>query len=153
MEDDFGVDLSQARVLVVEDNELNQLFARAVLESMGITQVDCARNGAEGLDKVKSFNPDLILLDLMMPKMDGKEFMRHVRADLGRRDLPVLVTTAVDSQFMRNALFADGASDYVNKPIDRQELEARVRVHLRQTLLLRDLRRLKSQAQIGGGTA
>lgn len=137
----IDVDLGQARVLVVEDNEINRTFACVMLESMGITQVECANNGAEGLVKVAAFEPDLILLDLMMPVMDGQQFLRALRADPARVDLPVLVTTAVDSQDMRNALFGDGASDYVNKPIDRQELVARVRVHLRQTLLLRDLRR------------
>ncbi|MBI3447056.1 MAG: fused response regulator/phosphatase [Magnetospirillum sp.] len=137
--------LDDARVLVVEDNELNRIFACAVLESMGVTQVECAVNGREGLEKLGGFAPDLVLLDLMMPIMDGQEFLRHLRADPRYRDLPVLVVSAVDSQSMRNALFAVGASDYVSKPIDRHELVARVGVHLRNHLLLTDLRRYRDR--------
>jgi phosphoserine phosphatase RsbU/P len=133
------IDLAEARVLVVEDNEFNRQFACAVLGSMGVHLVECASNGVEGLAKVKIFQPDLVLLDLMMPVMDGQEFLRHLRAIPDYQDLPVLVTTAMDTQDVRNATFALGAADYIDKPIHRQELVARVSVHLRSHLLLKRL--------------
>ena len=145
--------LNDACVLVVEDNELNRIFACAVLESMGVTRVECARNGQEGLEKLEDFKADLILLDLMMPVMDGREFLVRLRADSRYRDLPVLVVSAVDTQSMRNALFAAGASDYVSKPIDRHELVARVGVHLRNHLLLEDLRRYRDRLALDLATA
>jgi len=124
---------------------MNRHFACALLEAMGIIRVETASDGTEGLAKVERFAPDLILLDLMMPGMDGKEFLRRLRADPVHAEIPVLVTTAADSQATRNALFEQGASDYVSKPIDRQELVARVRVHLHQYLMLQDLRRYRDR--------
>lgn len=142
------VNLSDARVLVVEDNEMNRVFACAVLESMGLKRVECARNGREGLDKVETFVPDIVLLDLMMPVMNGEEFLRELRADPRYRALPVLVLSAVEDQATRNALFAAGANDYIGKPIDRLELVARVEVHLRSHLALADLRRYRDRLAV-----
>ncbi|HLN24279.1 MAG TPA: response regulator, partial [Patescibacteria group bacterium] len=136
-----GVNLAEARVLVVEDNELNQEFARAVLGSMGVTMIECAGNGVEALERLASFEPDLIVLDLMMPVMDGQEFLTRLRTMPQYIDLPVLVTTALGAQKMRNATFANGATDFIEKPIHRKELVARVTVHLRSHLLLKSLRR------------
>ncbi|CUW40537.1 putative two-component response regulator (CheY-receiver domain) [Magnetospirillum sp. XM-1] len=146
--DEGSIDLTGARVLVVEDNEMNRVFACAVLESMGLLNVECARNGREGLDKVETFEPDIVLLDLMMPVMNGEEFLAALRADPRRRALPVLVLSAVVDQTTRNALFAAGANDYIAKPIDRRELVARVEVHLRSHLALADLRRYRDRLAV-----
>lgn len=145
MFEDDNVDLSAARVLVVDDNELNRKFACLVLERMGLKHVECAVDGREALEKVENFAPDLVLLDLMMPVMDGEEFLRVLRADPARRRLPVLVVSAVTDQETRNQLFALGANDYIGKPIDLHELEARVEVHLRNHLMLADLRRYRDR--------
>ncbi|ARJ68052.1 serine/threonine protein phosphatase [Magnetospirillum sp. ME-1] len=146
--DEGSIDLTGARVLVVEDNEMNRVFACAVLESMGLLNVECARNGREGLDKVAAFDPDIVLLDLMMPVMNGEEFLVALRADPRYRALPVLVLSAVVDQATRNALFAAGANDYIGKPIDRRELVARVEVHLRSHLALADLRRYRDRLAV-----
>lgn len=148
-----AIDLGEARVLVVEDNEINRIFACAVLESMGLTRVECACNGREGLDKVESFAPDIVLLDLMMPVMNGEEFLKALRADPRHRSLPVLVLSAVVDQTIRNALFAAGANDYIGKPIDRLELVARVEVHLRNHLMLADLRNYRDRLAMDLRTA
>ncbi|KIL98673.1 Serine phosphatase RsbU regulator of sigma subunit [Paramagnetospirillum magnetotacticum MS-1] len=151
--EDLSIDLAGARVLVVEDNEFNRVFACAVLESMGLANVECARNGREGLDKVESFRPDIVLLDLMMPVMNGEEFLLTLRADSRYHALPVLVLSAVVDQATRNALFAAGANDYIGKPIDRLELVARVEVHLRSHLALADLRRYRNRLALDLRTA
>ena len=146
--EDQTVNLSDARILVVEDNEMNRVFACAVLESMGLTQVECAVNGREGLEKVESFAPDIVLLDLMMPVMNGEKFLLALRTDPRHRSLPVLVLSAVVDQTTRNTLFAAGANDYISKPIDRLELVARVEVHLRSHLALADLRRYRDRLAV-----
>lgn len=133
------IHLAEARVLVVEDNAMNRDYASAVLASMGVTAIECAGDGVEGLAKCETFEPDLVLLDLMMPVMDGQEFLRRMQADHRYRTIPVLITTALDTQDVRSATFALGAADYLTKPINRQELVARVTVHLRNRLLLKRL--------------
>lgn len=152
-QDEQPVNLGEARILVVEDNEMNRLFACAVLESMGLTQVECAVNGRDGLDKVESFAPDLVLLDLMMPIMNGEAFLKALRAEPRHRHLPVIVLSAVMDQHTRNTLFAGGANDYIGKPIDRLELVARVEVHLRSHLALADLRRYRDRLAVDLRTA
>jgi sigma-B regulation protein RsbU (phosphoserine phosphatase) len=147
-QEERAVNLEEARILVVEDNEMNRIFACAVLESMGLTRVECAINGREGLDKVESFAPDLVLLDLMMPVMNGEDFLKALRADGRHRNLPVIVLSAVVDQQTRNTLFAVGANDYIAKPIDRRELVARVEVHLRSHLALADLRRYRDRLAV-----
>ena len=132
--------LDACRILVVEDNQFNREFVAGVLKSAGIGNLAFAANGREGLEKVDSFDPDLIILDLMMPEMDGHEFLRRLKQRPEHRELPVLITTAIDDQDVRNATFDAGAADHVVKPIDRRELIARVSVHLRSRVLVRDLR-------------
>jgi len=129
------------RVLIVEDNKFNRDLVAGVLSLAGITDLAFAADGAEGLVRVAEFDPDLVILDLMMPVMDGHEFLRRLKADPARQDLPVLVATAITDQDTRNATFDGGAVDYIEKPIDRRELTARVTVHLKNRLLLRHLQR------------
>lgn len=138
-------DFSRCRVLVVDDNPRNVELAAALLGVMGIGEVVRARNGVEGLERVRETSPDLIILDIMMPEMDGHEMLRHVKAMPEHRDIPILVTTALDSAGERHAAFAEGASDYVSKPIDRRDFMARVGVHLGNRLLVGDLVRYRNR--------
>jgi len=127
------------RVLIVDDNKFNRELVADVLRLAGIRELGFATDGAEGLAMVESFAPDLVILDLMMPVMDGHEFLRRLKLTPQHHDLPVLVATAVSDQNTRNAAFDGGAVDYIEKPIDRRELIARVSVHLKSRLLLRHL--------------
>ena len=94
-EERHGVEPGGAQVLVVEDHASTRLLVRRMLEKEGCRVVE-AENGREGLERMKQLRPDLILLDLMMPVMDGFEFASELRRTPNWRDVPIIVTTAKD---------------------------------------------------------
>lgn len=141
----YGTEFANCRVLIVEDNAINRSLVMAMLGIMGIGAMDVAEDGVEGLERLASFVPDIIILDIMMPRMDGFEFLQHLRADPVHGDIPVLVATALSDSSERAAAFDAGASDYVVKPIDQREFTARVSVHLRTRLLIGRLRRYQER--------
>ena len=140
-----GTEFADCTVLVVEDNAQNRQLVKAMLEMMGVGSVETARDGQEGLERLPSVTPDMIILDIMMPRMDGLEFLGHLRADPVHGDVPVLVTTALDDKGDMAAAFDAGASDYVVKPMDQREFTARVSVHLRARMLIARLRRYQDR--------
>jgi signal transduction histidine kinase len=113
------------RILVVDDVPKNVRLLEAVLIPNSYT-VTTASTGPEALEKVRAELPDLVLLDIQMPGMDGYEVCRRLRADPATRFLPVVMITSSDSEVRVNALEAD-ADDFIMKPFDQQELLARVR--------------------------
>src|SRR5947207_1899611 len=122
----------KARILVVDDHEDNIELLRARLEARGY-EVDGATDGQQALDKVEEICPDLILLDVMMPKMDGMEVARRLKARIANKELPfipIIMQTALDSTEQKVEGLDAGAIDYVTKPINFAELEARVSSHL-----------------------
>ncbi len=140
-------DLSECRVLVVEDAPAIRKIIGAYLQAAGILHVDFATDGVEGLAKVESFDPDLVILDIMMPEMDGFEVARSLRANPRYRHLPILVQTALESPAERTEVFRAGANDLITKPIHGPELVARVRVQLENRLLIRDLENYRRHIQ------
>ncbi len=113
--------LPGARILLVEDHEINQMVARAFLENAGM-EVTVANNGQEGVLAVRTGQFDAVLMDLHMPVMDGFEAARHIRQDLGMRDLPIVARTAAAMAQDREACYAAGINDHVAKPILPREL-------------------------------
>lgn len=132
--------MTAPRVLVIEDTPASAKLVEAFLHAMGITAVTHAADGARGLALAAEMAPDLVILDLMMPGMDGFEVCRRLRADQDGNDLPILVQTALGSADERNRVFAMGASDLVTKPLNVQEFMARVRLLLDNRALVRSLR-------------
>ena len=126
------------RILVVDDHEDNVEVLRARLEARGY-EVEGANNGQDALDMARTFHPDLILLDVMMPDMDGLEVVRRLKADRSLPFIPVIMQTALDSTERMVAGLEAGADDYVTKPINFAELEARVRSLLRIKKLQQEL--------------
>lgn len=126
------------RILVVDDHEDNVEVLRARLEARGY-EVEGANNGKAALALARTFNPDLILLDVMMPDMDGLEVVRRLKGDRSLPFIPVIMQTALDSTERMVAGLEAGADDYVTKPINFAELEARVRSLLRIKKLQQDL--------------
>lgn len=131
-----NTEIGGCRILVVDDNEMNRNLASGILCAAGIRAIEFAADGLEGLEKVETFSPDLIVLDVMMPRMDGHEFLRRLRNDRRHADLPVLVTTALSGANDRTAVFDLGATDYLEKPLNGREMISRVRVHLRNRVML-----------------
>jgi DNA-binding response OmpR family regulator len=113
-------------VLIVDDEPLGQETLAALLNPLGY-QLHFAGNGAEALRLASAMRPDLILLDVMMPGMDGFEVCRRLRAQPALADVPVIMLTALDDRESRLRGIEDGADDFVSKPFDRIELRARVK--------------------------
>jgi two-component system, cell cycle response regulator len=126
------------RILVVDDHEDNIELLRARLEARGY-EVDSASDGQQALDAVHRVCPDLILLDVMMPKMDGIEVVRRLKANAALPFIPVIMQTALDSTENKVEGLDAGADDYITKPINFAELEARVNSLLRIKALQSDL--------------
>lgn len=125
---------TQARLLVVEDEPSISGFVRRGLIFEGF-DVQIATNGRDALDAIRDRRPDLVILDLMLPEIDGTEVARRVRAAEetdGRERLPILMLTARDAVANRIAGLDVGADDYLVKPFDFEELLARVRALLRR---------------------
>jgi sigma-B regulation protein RsbU (phosphoserine phosphatase) len=141
----YGREFANCTVLVVEDMAANRKLVKAMLEMMGVGTVETARDGQEGLERLPSVIPDMIILDIMMPRMDGLEFLGRLRTDPVHGDIPVLVATALDDKADRAAAFDAGASDYLAKPLDQREFTARVSVHLRTRMLIGRLRRYQDR--------
>jgi two-component system, cell cycle response regulator len=117
-------------ILVVDDNPDNLEIISTRLRFRGY-DVEVAERGEEALAKVHEANPDLILLDIMMPDMDGYEVARRIRAEEDLAYIPIIVVTARDSTEDKVTGLDAGADDYLTKPINFPELEARVRSMLR----------------------
>lgn len=118
-----------ARILVVDDITANRRLLEAKLQSE-FYEVALAQSGAEALEQAASWSPDIILLDVMMPGMDGFETCRALKADEALAHIPVIFMTGLtDSDHVVKGLEAGGV-DYVTKPIDPKALLARIKVHL-----------------------
>jgi two-component system, OmpR family, response regulator MprA len=118
----------EPRVLVVEDDEDIALALQRSLRMEGY-EVRIAADGEAALDSAGAFHPDLVVLDLGLPKLDGIEVARRLRAD---GDVPILMLTARDALESRVEGLDSGADDYLVKPFERQELLARLRALLRR---------------------
>jgi two-component system cell cycle response regulator len=118
------------RVLVVDDVPDNVEILNARLSSRGY-RVECAANGQEALDRVGSDPPDLILCDVMMPLVDGFEVSRRIKSDPTLPFIPIILVTARDTTQDKVEGLEAGADDYIAKPYNFLELEARVRAMLR----------------------
>ena len=136
---DGEISLADSRVLIVDDNRGSRALLGALVSQVGVGNIEYAVDGLDGLEKVASFLPDLILLDVRMPKMDGFEMCRQLRRNRPQDDLPVLIQTALSDDDSRADSFRAGATDMVSKPVVPVELMARVRIHLEKRLLIRNL--------------
>ena len=122
--------LAGKKILLVDDDMRNVFALSSALEAHGM-EVAIARNGREGVEKL-SANPetDLVLMDIMMPEMDGYEAMRAIRKRKRFQDLPIIALTAKAMKGDRNKCIEAGASDYMAKPVDTDKLFSLLRVWL-----------------------
>lgn len=115
----------KGRILVVDDQDANRLLMRDLLESQGHEVLE-ATGGTEALQRVGEAMPDVVLLDIGMPGMDGFEVCRRLKADLVTASIPVLLVTAMTQRDQRLLGIGAGANDYITKPVDRSDLSLRV---------------------------
>ncbi len=114
-----------AHILVAEDEPTNREVFRLLLEEAGL-RVDMARDGVEAVEMSEQADYDLILMDIQMPRMDGLDATRAIRALSGRREVPILATTANVFREDRERCLAAGMDDHVGKPVDPAVLFATV---------------------------
>ena len=117
-----------AKILVIEDDPDIATILKDQLELDGY-QVETASTAKVGLQKVSSFRPDLIILDLNLPDADGVEVCKHIK---DKTDAPIIILTVRDNISDKLIGFESGASDYVTKPFEFLELAARIKVHLKK---------------------
>lgn len=118
------------RVLVVEDDRSITSFVEPELERRNLA-VRCAYDGQEALKQVEEFRPELVVLDIMMPKLDGVGVLNRIRASGNR--VPIIMLTARDTILDKVHSLDHGADDYLTKPFDIEELMARIRALARRT--------------------
>lgn len=117
-------------ILIVDDNEMNRDICQLHLEELNV-HLNLAKNGEEGIKIAEKTLPDLILLDIMMPIVDGFEMLRHLKKKSALKDIPVLMLTAKSETDTVVEALEIGANDYLKKPFEGEELIARAKTLLR----------------------
>lgn len=120
-----------AKILVIDDEEDYRLIVQDVLRATGF-EACAAVDGFEGLEALKTFSPDLILVDWMMPRLDGEGFCKALRQDARFRTVPVLMLTVKQTADEELEALHFGVDDFIVKPFRPEELLARVRAALRR---------------------
>ncbi|MDX2148295.1 MAG: response regulator [Planctomycetota bacterium] len=134
----------QPVVLIVDDNEQNLELLSAYVEDLSC-RVRIARDGLEATAEIDAATPDLILLDVMMPRMSGFQLCQRLRAAPKTKEVPIIVVTALTEMSDVERALEVGADDFLSKPVNRLELATRVRTLLRVSRLRRDVARLTAQ--------
>jgi CheY-like chemotaxis protein len=117
------------KILLVDDADTVLLMEKMILDKRGYDFVT-ARDGEEAIQKALEERPDLILMDILMPKMNGVEACKRLRADEATRGIPIImVTTRGETQYVETS-FEYGCNDYVTKPINSQELISKIKICL-----------------------
>ena len=109
-------------VLIVEDNEQNLELLKIYMEDVPEAEVITAGNGVEALEQIEEYAPDLVLLDIMMPRMSGFEVCKRIKGDPKTRDITVVMVTALNETSDIERAAKCGTDDYLSKPIDRQAM-------------------------------
>lgn len=130
------------RVLIVDDEPVNQELLEAFLIGCDY-DLDFAADGAEALEKVKSFEPDLVLLDIMMPKMSGFEVCEQIKSAPETAGIMVLMVTALGELGDVERAVKVGCDDYLSKPVNKAELLKRVENMLKLRAVTNELERLR----------
>jgi len=121
---------NKPKILVVDDEERNLRLMEAMLIPLGY-EVVLAQDGIEALNRVRKIPPDVILLDVMMPKINGLEVARQLKEDEGTKIIPVVMVTALKEVEDRVKALEVGADDFLSKPVDKSELIATVNSQLK----------------------
>ncbi|MFN0196852.1 MAG: response regulator [Planctomycetaceae bacterium] len=130
-----------SKILIADDNQQNCELLDAYLSGQGY-QIEMAYDGEEALHKVAGFQPDIVLLDIMMPKLSGYEVCQQIKKNPVTKDIPILIVTALNEMGDIEKAVAAGCDDFLSKPINRMELTTRVRSLLRVRHLTNERDRL-----------
>lgn len=141
---DAAMDMASAIVLIVDDHEQNRELLQAYLEEIGC-QTMLAADGIEALSIIEERQPDLILLDVMMPRMSGFQLCTKIKSSPDTRDISIVMVTALSEVGDVERAVECGADDFLTKPVNKLELVTRVRSLLRVRLLKRELEKTLRQ--------
>lgn len=130
------VDLSTASILLVDDNAQNLELMQAFLEELPC-KIQTASDGVEAIEKIESSCPDLLILDVMMPRMSGFEVCQKVKSQPSTRDTVVIMVTALNEVSDYERAVECGTNDFITKPVNKLELITRVRTLLELALVKR----------------
>lgn len=139
--------IKQSSILLVDDSKLNLMILQETLRANGFSHFYTAEDGEQALHMTQKYRPDLVILDIMMPNMNGFEYCERARKDETIAHTPILVQTGLDGDEKIEAIFRSGADDLIHKPIRPRELVARVVIQLERQQLMRNL--LRSQQRMG----
>jgi two-component system alkaline phosphatase synthesis response regulator PhoP len=140
--------LEGTRILLVDDNLQNLELVQAYLEGLPC-RISTARDGLEAIAAVERDRPDLVLLDVMMPRMSGFEVCQKIKANPATRDIVVIMVTALHEVGDYERAVESGTDDFLTKPVNKLELLTRVKSLLRVTLLKRKLDELMARQPRG----
>jgi two-component system cell cycle response regulator len=133
-----GVDLAAGKVLIVDDNQQNLELIQAYMESLPC-RIEVAADGAEAMASIAREQPDLVLLDVMMPRMSGFEVCQKLKGNPSTRDIVMIMVTALHEVSDMERAVECGCDDFVSKPVNKVELLARVKGLLALRLLKKRL--------------
>lgn len=117
------------KILLVDDTETVLMFEKMMLKSTGHS-IQTASNGRKAIEMVEKSPPDLILLDIMMPELNGIETCRQLKADRLTKDIPIVMVTTKGEPHMVEEAFKAGCNDFITKPVDKIELLGKVKTYL-----------------------
>ena len=133
-------------ILIVDDNPTNLNVLFEYLEESGF-EVSVAQSGKSAFEQFDQINPDLVLLDIMMPGIDGLEICRRLKKNPATADIPVIFMTALTDPVDKIKGFLAGGSDYITKPLQHEEVLARITAHLKLRQAEQQMRRLQKQLE------
>lgn len=114
--------MEKKKLMVVDDSESNTLLIKSLFEEKGNYTVDVLWKSESALDRIRKKKPDIVLLDLMMPQVDGFEILKQMKSDESIKNIPVIVVSAWDSVENIDKALELGAVDYISKPINLIEI-------------------------------
>lgn len=135
---------SYARILVVDDSVFDRRLISVALKKAGFNRIMTADDGADAVQKTYDFCPDLVLLDLNMPNLDGFGYCEMVRNDKTIPRMPIIVQTAMKNRQSWMHALSCGADDFLTKPLDMVELTLRISVQVERFFMMRDLENMCS---------
>ncbi|NLV26802.1 MAG: response regulator [Methanomicrobiales archaeon] len=121
------------KILIIEDNEQNMYLIHFLLESHGYTVIE-AENGLIGIEKAMKEHPDIILLDIQLPEMDGYEIARIIRNTNEINSIPIIAVTSYAMAGDKEKILSAGATDYIEKPINPATFVDQIKIHFPESM-------------------
>ncbi len=127
------------RILIVDDESINRFLLRHMLEEDGFTDIFEAEGGQQAIDRYADIKPDLVLLDVVMPGVNGLEVAKHMKAESDEQYLPIIFITSLDDEDSLASCLAAGGDDFVSKPFNKVILSAKINAHSRTRTMSNDI--------------